>query len=294
MAALFWHVSYISGLKSKLLVGTSCAIWLISVAYYLFKLRFSRLRADVDTIEKSVTGLVKIEVTLSKPVRVGPGNYFKVSFPGALGRMASFPVTAFWHTPDGNNPSAKHTNITFLMDSEASWSSELKRLKTRDQLYLDGPLGHELHLNTYENVFLAAEGTGIAGLLALALQLTERKYHDDTIKARIQALFTKQKDLLEDERVATGELRQQLTREREDIRRQRDILKRKPLYLDATKKVLMFWTLKNNFDMDLIKSELRDLQKLDQDNVSACKAFLGTSLLTYIRNSWWFGVDIPH
>jgi NAD(P)H-flavin reductase len=218
----------------------------------------------MDRVETSGSlGLVKVDVSLNTPTRIKPGKYFNVFFPG--NRQHGYPAVVYWPS-SSESASRPVDNISFLMSSRARWPIE--QLQEKKKLILDGPYGQDLNLQLYENVFLAAQGIGIAGVLPWALELAKRKHHDNKIRDRIQFLAEAQEKLLKEEKTAVGDRLEDIRGKRAEFRLERENLRSKRLFLDATRKLVLFWTLEDNLQMDMVKRELEMLQKLDPKEVS--------------------------
>ncbi|GAB0139085.1 hypothetical protein EsDP_00007300 [Epichloe bromicola] len=135
------------------------------------------------------------------------------------------------------------------MSSRSRWP--IAQLKEARKLTLDGPYGQDLNLHLYENVFLAAQGVGIAGVLPWALELAQRRHHDNEIRYRIQYLAEEQAKLLREEKTAFGDRLEEIRKRRNELMLERKTLRSKRLFLDATTKVVLFWTLEDNLQMDM-------------------------------------------
>lgn len=262
LAAMFWHVLRQSQLEARVIVGISGGIWILFTTYRLYRLFGRRLSAEiVDICGDSST--LKIEVVLRRPVKITPGKYFNIFFPGTLmpyALMHSYSAVAFWHPPDETHPCRRISNVSFLLSRQGSHVVALSNLQRGQRILLEGPFGKGLKLHTFENVILAAKGIGIAGVLPLALELAERRRHDDNLKSEIQSVS---RELDEMQRTSSGTLDQRV-----ELQKRKSSLLRQPLFRDATKKVDLFWSLENNTQMDVIQAELHSLQRLDPDNVS--------------------------
>jgi hypothetical protein len=245
-------------------------MWLVSTFLRLHKLIFYRLSGEVTEILEG-RNATKIEVSLKYPIRVPAGSYFNVFFPGRLAPynlLYSFPAVAFWHPPDEDNYSGKISNVSFLLSHRNSHMSALAKLEKGQRILLDGPLGQDLALSSYENVILLAKGIGIAGVLPMALELAERHRHDSRIKSKIDGLLSQQQRLRMQQQEASPETQSMLSGRIDELVRERKVLLQKPLFRDAIKQIEVFWYLENNSQMDWVADQLRALQKLDPESVS--------------------------
>ncbi|KAG7425041.1 Ferric/cupric reductase transmembrane component 2 [Fusarium oxysporum f. sp. raphani] len=268
VGALFWHALAVSQIRSQILVGICCTIWLLSTFYRLQKLLFRRLSGEV--VEKLVgRNATRLDISLRYPVHIEPGSYFNIFFPGRISSynlLYSHQAVAFWHPPDDVDPEGKSSNVSFLLSHCTANVAALSVLQTGQRILLDGPFGQRLEPHSYENVILLAKGMGIAGILPLALGLAERRQHDNRIRAELQRLTQRSQSLLREEGSADLDDRATIARERAEVAKQRIALSRKPLFRDATKKIDLFWSLESNSQMDLVADQLRSLQQLDPDN----------------------------
>ncbi|SCO07034.1 uncharacterized protein FFB20_12755 [Fusarium fujikuroi] len=268
VGALFWHALAAAQVTSQILVGICCTIWILSTFYRLKKLLFRRLSGEV--VEKMVgRNATRLDISLSYPVHIKPGNYFNIFFPGRISSynlLYSHQAVAFWHPPDDVDPEGKTSNVSFLLSHCTANVAALSVLQTGQRILLDGPFGQRLEPHSYENVILLAKGMGIAGILPLALGLAERRQHDNRIRAELQRLTQESQDLLSKERSADIDERAAIVLERTKLVKKRVELSRKPLFRDATKKIELFWSLESNSQMDLVADQLKSLQQLDPDN----------------------------
>lgn len=245
-------------------------MWLVSTFLRLHKLIFYRLSGEV-TEKLEGRNATKIEVSLKYPIRVPAGSYFNIFFPGRLAPynlLYSFPAVAFWHPPDEDNHSGKVSNVSFLLSHRSSHMSALAKLEKGQRVLLDGPLGQDLALSSYENVILLAKGIGIAGVLPMALELAERHRHDTRIKSKIDELLSQEQRLRIQQQEASPETQSMLSGKIDELVKERNALLQKPLFRGAIKQIEVFWYLENNSQMDWVADELRALQKLDPVSVS--------------------------
>ncbi|KAF4468232.1 NADPH oxidase [Fusarium albosuccineum] len=270
IGALFWHALLLSEITTQILVAVCGVLWLTTTLIRLRKLLFHRLSGEI--VEKLRGGdATKIEVALRYPVRVSPGNYFHIFFPTEGGHsynyLHGYPVVACWHPPDTDNSSEELSHISFILSHSGGHSGAVHRLKAGARILLDGPLGQDLGLGSYETVILLAKGIGIAGVLPMALQLIERLQHDARVKDELQELSRLQQSILQEEKSCGPEEQAAITDRKREVNVKRASLSRKPLFRDATKKVILFWSLDNNSQMDWIADQFKALQKLDPENV---------------------------
>lgn len=115
---------------------------------------------------------------------------------------------------------------------------------------------------------LVAKGISIAGILPLALDLGTKRHYDNGIRDKIQLLRNKMQG-----QKATADSRGS---QQEDTAKLSNLQQMK-LFRDSTKKVILFWSLERNSNMDWVQKELEQLQALDTQNVSCGLQNLGAN-----------------
>lgn len=269
IATLFWHVTHASSFQNQLLVGLSCGVWLCSTLYRLFRLLVIPLNGKVTGIQ-SLDHATRIDLKLSKSVYIPPGSYFNLFFPGRAGWIHSYPVVAFWHTPEKENPSRNVSNISFLLRPRGSHAKALINLDLEDKIRLDGPFGQDLKLNDYENLVLPVKGLGIAGVLPIALDIAERRYYDDNIRGQLEKLSDEERALYDEARLTEPRARATLIKKIKEKATTILKLSTKLHFRDTTQKVVILWSLEHESQIGAVKDQLQSLQKLDPNNVSNC------------------------
>lgn len=272
IAALLWHVQGTTSTISKLLVALSCSFWGATTALRICKMFYHRHIAEVMAATH-ITSTCQVEVRLSNEVAVYPGCYFYVYFPIKWYPMRwirynfTYSITAlvFWHPSDQDARAVK--DMTFLMSREGSHASAVSQLQMGQSIFIDGPYGKDLCLETYENVVLAAKGIGIAAILPLALDLAVRRRNDNRIRERMQKINDQQLQLFDEQHSSKGKEKQIIIQQRKQLAEEREQLFRERLYRDAVKKVDVFWSLDHNDQIEWASAQLKHLQSMDPDNV---------------------------
>ncbi|KAM5353325.1 hypothetical protein ACJZ2D_016774 [Fusarium nematophilum] len=268
IAALAWHALFFPGKTGQIMVGVCCILWPVSSLPRLYQLCFRRLTGKV-VVKLTGGNATKIEVALRYPVRVSPGSYFNIFFPAeskyCCGYLHGYPAVACWHPTDADSTTRELSNITFILSHSGDHKSAVRRLKAGSQILLDGPLGQDLGLGSYETVILLCKGIGIAGVLPMALALAERQQHDARLRSEREELST-QLASLSKEIKERPEMEDDIQERKGDIVKKMLTLSRKPLFRDATRKVILFWSLDNNSQMVWVADQLKALQKLDPEN----------------------------
>ncbi len=165
---------------------------------------------------------------------------------------------AVWHPPEENR---LVSSLSFLLSRRGSHATAVSRLSEGDIVLLDGPYGPNLR---QENVILVAKGVGISGVLPLMLDLAIRRYHDNSIEDKIQALNSDVHRIrLSPSREPTPEESLHIDQKQREISELRQI---RP-WRDSTRKIVLFWYLEKNSQMDWIQKQFAALQALDMHHV---------------------------
>ncbi|KAK8121332.1 hypothetical protein PG999_005452 [Apiospora kogelbergensis] len=145
-------------------------------------------------------------------------------------------MTAVWW--DGAERTGHSARVTFLMQRQGNVAILAKDEKQLQVAYLDGPYGHDLKLQEFENIFLAAKGIGIAGILPYAMDLAQRQRFDEQLVARTA--------------------------------RAKESTPKEALFRDKTRRIDLFWVLDDNSQQKWMREELQALQNLDPRNRLLC------------------------
>lgn len=271
VSTLLWHVLHLGSNRTKILVWVSVAVWGTTTAFRILRIwRYSVVAEIVRTTETSDATLC--EVRLERAIQLHPGGYFYIYFTDntvpllglfRFNYLRSFTAMAVWHPTE---ESRLVSSISFLLSRHCGQASAVARLSEGTTVLLDGPYGQDLRLQTQENVVLVAKGTGIAGILPLALDLGVRKHHDSCIRERIRGLRDRLRALKASSTTtsnATANSAQQ-----QEVSSEISELSQIKLFRDTTKKVILLWSLEKNSNMDWVQRELQQLQELDAEHVS--------------------------
>ena len=215
-------------------------------------------RAAEVTHVSNTAGAIFINVRLAHPILLKPGRYFYICFPSTwlpLKRIRynflhSLTAVAQYNSPA--DESGHVSTISFLISRHGNHETAISKLCEGSLLFLDGPYGQEIDLTKEDILIIAAKGMGIAGVLPLAADLAIRRDHDNRIRAR------------------TEELTERLRKEgrNEELSKEIAYVKAMHLFRDATKKVILFWSLENSSQMEWVEKQLKWLQEMDPQNVS--------------------------
>ena len=256
MVTLLLHILQTSSYQARILVWSSCGLWVLTTAIRIFKMLHHSHAAEVICVSNTPEA-VFVNVRLPSSISLTPGCYFYIFFPVAWAPLRcirynflhSFTATAQYDSPADENGLV--SNLSFLLSRHGHHETAISRLREGSLLFLDGPYGQEVDLRTSDTVILVAKGMGIAGVLPLATELALRRDHDNRIKERIQNLTEK------------------IQREgsSEELSREMAYVKAMHLFRDVTKKIILFWALENNSQMGWVEKQLKWLQELDPQKV---------------------------
>lgn len=184
-------------------------LWIIAKLYFF----------GVDgTIEEVDGNWNAGRLRCERHLRVFPGCYFYV-FPSRKLLLSSYRVVPKWYDPSSAG-SARSVDFFFAKDRP--------QLRMDQRWLIDGPYGYDLKLHGFENVMLAAKGVGVIGVLSFALNLLERRQHDE-------------REIALNGKASTA------------------------LYRDATSKIFILWRLDYNAQDQLMAEHLKELQLADED-----------------------------
>ena len=254
IATLFLHLWLIrapsSALLSKILMSVAALLW--ALGYIHRYTRSQDCHASIEPIHDAIFrhrggrvpsgGACFITVQLPREVLVYPGAYFYLHFSRAgLHRLRGEPMMAYGWQP-ANSADGWRRNcqlvkeLTFLVEDRAHHSVKLSIDSIG--INVEGPYGRDLSLHNFDTVTLVAEGSGIAGVMPLGLALAERKCFDQEIKQRRMSL---------DEE--TG-------------------LQLPHSHLDKTIRLNIIWVLRHAYELNWIKTSLKQLSRMDPKQVS--------------------------
>lgn len=241
---------------------TCCGFWTLTTALRLYRLKFYSINAQViDVSHAPGSNTTILEIRPEKPMDFFPGCFFYIFLPETgyiMGRMFPYnpfqseATVAMWYSSESSPRSA--STLTFIFSNDGTAGISISTVLKGDRVLLDGPFGYNLHLENMENVFLTAKGMGIAGILPIALDLADRRVYDNKIRDQIKQIRRK---ILKRGSSSSDHEKHLLQH-----------LEQKSLYCDVTRKVVLFWILEHNEQMETIEPYLRLLQKLDPTNVS--------------------------
>jgi NAD(P)H-flavin reductase len=138
-------------------------------------------------------GAVQVRIKLSRLWNFRPGQYIYLCIPAiSFGAWAqSHPYFVSWWYLDSDGDQV----VVLIVESQTGFSKVLNSHCHKDdgppeqwRALIEGPFGHEIHLDEYGTVLLVATGIGIAGQLPYIKQLLHG-YSNHDIKARKVSLF---------------------------------------------------------------------------------------------------------
>ncbi|KAJ3553693.1 hypothetical protein NPX13_g10825 [Xylaria arbuscula] len=154
-------------------------------------------------------------------------------------------------------------------------SKSIRGLKIGQKLWLDGPYGPDLRLETCENLVLVAQGTGILGILPIALHIASRKRQDvqktqpaaglDVLEVELKEAEDERSRLEQGYRPAD---QARLTRLKDKITGLREILNakgatRESCFRDLTRRITILWVPDHNSQARWVGKQIQLLQDLD-------------------------------
>jgi predicted ferric reductase len=168
----------------------SAVLWAINFIAFLYNLRmrsqdveiskFYRIRA-IGRHNSREVDVIRIDIQLRDPVIIEPGQYvyLRVRDFYLSDKVQTHPFMISWwesadkfnHLKDDAVPKAQ--SLTMLVQQANGLTRRLSSKTFLHGVSFDGPLGQNLHLEKYDNVFLAVKGIGIAGVLSYAKHLVE-------------------------------------------------------------------------------------------------------------------------
>ncbi|KAK4119915.1 hypothetical protein N657DRAFT_626031 [Parathielavia appendiculata] len=213
--------------------------------------------------------VVGFEVHTERPVHVLPGGYFHIFLPGSIFRyhfFSSYPALALWKQTENSRSIQGIENvqdISFII-SRSRHTERLDRLSKGQWILLHGPYGHNLRLESYENVILVAKGIGILGVLQHAFCIALRKAYDDRIRGELRDIAAAEKTLPVDKR-SLIERKRKLSRPgwNAQLPESSDALSQRPLFCDSTRQLDVFWILDDNSQGIWVANEIEALKRLD-------------------------------
>jgi predicted ferric reductase len=192
IGALLWHVIIAEGMELKMLILplVSILLWVVSFIPFLSHLRirsrevviskFYRVRT-IGRHDYREVDVMQIDITLRHPVGIKPGQwaYLRVQDFYLSNKVQTHPFMISWWTPAHDINQRKKDGVseaqslTMLVRPVNGLTRRLSSKTFLEGVSFDGPLGQDLQLEKYHNVFLAVKGIGIAGVLSYAKHLVE-------------------------------------------------------------------------------------------------------------------------
>lgn len=186
-AALMWHLLPVN-VHRIIYPLIAISLWSLNLVLRLAQLLYYNLRKRSPYQQIKITqcyssqdnsgnshrtvGALKLEVELTRPMVIRPGQYLYLSTNDLQlrYRFQSHPfVVIWWNEEEG--PIAKARALTFLIELRDGITAKLARQTLLNHLTLDGPYGQDHSLQRYDTVVLTAKGVGIAAILGYAKRL---------------------------------------------------------------------------------------------------------------------------
>lgn len=172
LASLIWHVVVRQDVILRIPSILAGSLWISSRIWISLQIYFSAVGASIKKVE-SFQGVTKIQLSCDRAVRIFPGSYFYIFPAGTITEYDYFNgnrMVLVWYVSD-TLQRARSVELLISKQRRGPWFAEQRCL-------LDGPYGHDLAFQHFDNVVLAAKGIGISGILPFALGLIERAEND--------------------------------------------------------------------------------------------------------------------
>ncbi|KAI1159281.1 hypothetical protein F5B18DRAFT_655790 [Nemania serpens] len=281
LGGVLWHFSLLSppSIVTRIALAVSLGSCLFSGLVRVFRAWFFSTKATVTDIYLDDSGASRFVVSTKRPMRILPGKYLYVLMTGSFWfSFHSYPLMAVPSSPGSAQGNSE------LMFCVTDASKSIRGLKIGQKLWLDGPYGPGLRLETCENLVLVARGIGILGILPIALHIASRKQQDARKSKPAVELHMLEVELkeAEDER---SKLEQngrpvdqaRLTRLRDKITGLRKALHvkgatRELFFRDLTRRITILWVPDHNSQARWVGKQIQLLQELDPVRVSTFQA----------------------
>ncbi|KAI3322905.1 hypothetical protein HD806DRAFT_544961 [Xylariaceae sp. AK1471] len=288
LGGLLWHFVLLSSpsLVTKTAVVAAPAFCLLSAILRICKVLLFRSTVRVTEIYFDDTKAANFIVSTKKPMDIPPGKYFYVFMAGSSRlRFHSYPLMAI---PSSLATLQEDSEVMFCATNPPS---SIRGLKVRQKLWLDGPYGPDLHLETYENLVLVAQGIGILGVLPIAIYIARRKWQDaqrieaaarfDALKAELQEAETERSKEEQNYRLRDQVYWAQLKDKIADLHHklQAGSSSREPCFRDLTRRITILWLLDNNSQERWVGKQIQLLQEIDPANPAETQGLKMTYVL---------------
>ncbi|KAK8036651.1 ferric reductase NAD binding domain-containing protein [Apiospora rasikravindrae] len=262
LSSAFWHVTVLpqASPATKGSVLSACSLWAILTLARLFRIIY--LGTSVTVTAQSRNGdMVRIQVDTKRRILITPGSYFYLFCWGTLCVHDISQGRPLMAIPAGDVADATlkgALSLTFIVPIGSS-PGLAKELRKGNHLILDGPYGQSPPLGSFENVILAARGSGILTALPMATFIAARKRCDNLSRSRLLQVQERSE--------------MQTTSDPGSETRRMDEVPRR-LFRDLTRKIDIYWILDSNSDENWLAAQISQLQMLDADRVSSSKHLL--------------------
>ncbi|KAI1181429.1 hypothetical protein F5B17DRAFT_425360 [Nemania serpens] len=275
LGGIVWHLLLLSpvSLDSKVAVGAALALLLLSGIIRVCRVVFFSPTARVTQVYIDDTGAARFVVSTKTSVRIRPGQHFYVFVAGpSLMSLRAYPLIPM---PSGHNLQQENRDLMFCV---ADPPRSIRALQVTQRLRLDGPYGPDLHLETCENLVLAAQGVGILSILPIALYFAERKWQDFQIVKTAAGSEALEAELREAEAERSKKEREHRPADQIDLTNLKDKISqltqqlqakrsaREPCFRDLTRRITILWLLDHNSQARWVEKQIQLLQELDPEN----------------------------
>jgi hypothetical protein len=264
LSGLFWHIITLPSpnlvTKISILVGSS--LWVASSIIRYTRIVLWGCSAKITSMTV-VQDWIRIRVSTRYPIFIVPGSYIHAYSHRGLtftSLSSGHPLMIISEDSSSEWTTKGVRDFSFVLLNKSKLS---KKLKQGQRLIIDGPYGVNTHLEKYENLFLAAEGVGIIGALNTALFISARKRSDKEARESRSNRGSSQVRSKNEENHETYEMQDLKTTKPKTSKP----FSPKKLHRDLTRRIDLYWAMGTNNQEELVVESIRNIQRLDQDNV---------------------------
>ena len=194
LGGLLWHVIGVDPTKVIFPILLA-SLWLLGFVPYLYSWRIRSRDVQIKKFYRERTigqrtyreiDVVRVDIELMHPVAIKPGQYVYLRVRGRdfhlSDKFQTHPFMITWWDSKESTPrvqdvsGSKAPSITILIQPANGLTRRISNTEFLQGVSFEGPSGHSLPLEEYENVALVAKGIGLAGILSYAKHIIDLKY----------------------------------------------------------------------------------------------------------------------
>ena len=194
LGGLLWHVIGVDPTKVIFPILLA-SLWLLGFVPYLYSWRIRSRDVQIKKFYRERTigqhtyreiDIVRVDIELMHPVAIKPGQYVYLRVRGRdfhlSDKFQTHPFMITWWDSMESTPriqdvsGSKAPSITILIQPANGLTRRISNTEFLQGVSFEGPSGHSLPLEEYENVALVAKGIGLAGILSYAKHIIDLKY----------------------------------------------------------------------------------------------------------------------